>query len=83
MHLLPIVASALFVVVSYAHPGHDHEKELRVRREFLAVQNNNMNHCASLHEASGLRTRAIERRAELAYKLSRQVHGTSIDISTF
>ncbi|KAL5376451.1 hypothetical protein DPSP01_010461 [Paraphaeosphaeria sporulosa] len=72
MHLKSILASALVVATSYAHPGHSNQKELHARREFLSRHVNNIDHCASMHEASGLRTRAIERRAALANTLSRR-----------
>jgi hypothetical protein len=76
MYLSSILALAFVAATAYAHPGHDHEKELHARREFLSRHVNNIDHCASMHEASGLRMRALKRRAELAAKLGPTLHGT-------
>jgi len=76
MHLPSILTLILATATSHAHPGHSHEDELQARLEFLSEHANNIDHCAGMHDASGLRTRAIERRAGFASKLSRRIHGT-------
>ncbi|KAE9365735.1 aromatic compound dioxygenase [Stipitochalara longipes BDJ] len=63
MHL---ISTLLIVALAAIALGHDN---LEARREFLATSTNNLNHCASVHKASGLEQRAIKRREELADKL--------------
>ncbi|KAL2193337.1 Intradiol ring-cleavage dioxygenase [Corynascus similis CBS 632.67] len=49
--------------IASAHkPGHDHSHEQAVRRRFLDIHTNTLNHCSSKHVASGLYQRAVNRR---------------------
>jgi hypothetical protein len=63
MHL---TSTLLIVALAATALGHDN---LEARRGFLATYTNNLDHCASVHKASGLEQRAIKRREELADKL--------------
>jgi hypothetical protein len=63
MHLS---STLLIVALAATALGHG---SLEARRKFLATHTNNLNHCASMHKASGLEQRAIKRREELADKL--------------
>ena len=63
MHL---TFSLLIVALAAIAFGHGN---LEARKEFLATHTNNLNHCASIHKASGIEQRAINRREQLADKL--------------
>ncbi|KAI1847897.1 hypothetical protein JX266_006010 [Neoarthrinium moseri] len=69
MHLLFAIAS-LLTVPAHGHAGHDVEREMAERRQFLATHTNNLAHCESVHRASGLEQRTVERRLEMAKRLS-------------
>jgi hypothetical protein len=71
MYLPSILITTLLAATTLAHPGHDIEKEAAERREVLLNNRNNLNHCAGKFQERGLHQRAIERRAELAAKLSK------------
>jgi hypothetical protein len=68
MHLKALLVAALLGTTS-AHPGHDITPELARRKAFLATHRNNIDHCASQHQASGLHARNHQRRTELAKRL--------------
>ena len=50
-------------------PGHDHAREQAVRRRFLDIHTNNLDHCSEKHAASGVRERALQRREVRARSL--------------
>jgi hypothetical protein len=63
MLLQSFLLSTLLAIAVVAHPGHDIHEELQKRGEFLARHTNNLDHCASIHKATGFDKRAAERRA--------------------
>ena len=62
MHFSSVFATVALAATAFGHG----DEELQARREFLASHTNNLDHCASIHRASGLDERAIKRREELA-----------------
>ncbi|EED21086.1 conserved hypothetical protein [Talaromyces stipitatus ATCC 10500] len=60
-----------------AHPGgHGNEKSLEARKELIS-RVSNLDHCHGRMAASGIQTKAVERRSKLASKLSKR------DLSSF
>ena len=72
MRVSSLVTLVLAAASSSAHPGEDVEKERAIRREFLAMHTNNLDHCTEQLEASGVHSRAIQRRAEMAKHLTKR-----------
>lgn len=67
------IASVLFiglVGLAHAHPGHDIHHEARLRRHYLSIQENSLDHCAEVFKAEGLHRRAVERRAARVAELN-------------
>jgi hypothetical protein len=58
-----LTALLLAGALASAHgPGHDHSHEQAVRRRFLDIHTNNLDHCSGKHAESGLSQRAAQRR---------------------
>jgi protocatechuate 3,4-dioxygenase beta subunit len=68
MNLRGFLTIALLATGVAAHPGHDINEEMAVRREHLENSPTNLDHCIDMHRASGLADRAIQRRGESAYR---------------
>ncbi|KAK3326772.1 Intradiol ring-cleavage dioxygenase [Apodospora peruviana] len=65
MHIITsvLVAALLGQAPVLAHPGEDLRHEANLRRHYLSLQANNLDHCAEAFEAEGLHRRTINRRA--------------------
>jgi hypothetical protein len=69
MHVASLLASALVTGLALAHPGHDHNKEMAERREYLATRKTDLSHCSEKVRERGLHKRALQRRQKLADEL--------------
>ena len=70
MHVGSLLVGALVAALTAAHPGHDISQEAKERREFLLNHRNDLDHCAEHLQASGVHSRNIERRSEIANGLT-------------
>lgn len=66
---LTIALAALAATLVAAHPGHDHSAEQAARRDFLALQQRGLGHCAEKLAMRGVTDRAALRRNNVAEKL--------------
>ncbi|KAK3331494.1 Intradiol ring-cleavage dioxygenase [Apodospora peruviana] len=65
MHIIAsvLVAALLGQASVRAHPGEDLHHEANLRRHYLSLQANNLDHCSEVFEAKGLHRRTVDRRA--------------------
>ncbi|KAK4215037.1 aromatic compound dioxygenase [Rhypophila decipiens] len=70
MHITSLVAVFLLGHAIQAHPGHDVHHEAALRRHYLSVQDNSLDHCAEVFAAEGVHRRTIDRRAARVSELS-------------
>jgi uncharacterized protein (DUF2384 family) len=73
MHLPAFLTGALTVALVAAHPGEDHHHEAVERRAFLEnITRRDLSHCTAQLKARGYHDRSIQRRTELANRLSKR-----------
>lgn len=77
MRFSAFIAGALTVALAAAHPGeeeHIKEKERLARRSFLEnIEKRDLSHCASKLKERGIQARNVQRRAEKASALRREL----------
>lgn len=74
MYLASLLAVTLLGRATQAHPGHDVHHEAALRRHYLSVQENSLDHCAEVFAAEGVHRRTIERRSARVAELSPDIH---------
>lgn len=73
MYLSAFLTVALAVSLVAAHPGEDDIHEAAERRAFLEhITRRDLSHCTEQLKARGHHARSIQRRAELANRLSKR-----------
>lgn len=75
MHIGPAFVVALLGQAIRAHPGHDVHHEAALRRHYLSLQANNLDHCDEMLKAEGVQHRAVERRSARVAELSPYIYG--------
>lgn len=75
MYITSALVVALLGQTIQAHPGHDVHHEAALRRHYLSMQANNLDHCDETLKAEGVHHRAIGRRATRVEELSPYIHG--------
>jgi len=78
MHITSVFVVALLGQAVRAHPGHDVHHEAALRRYYLSMQENTLDHCDQKFQAEGVHRRAIDRRAARAEELSPHIYGMRI-----
>ncbi|ATY59229.1 Intradiol ring-cleavage core [Cordyceps militaris] len=76
-NILSLALGLASVPLVAGHPGEDHHKEAMKRREFLANNVANLDHCAGQLEASGVTARSIQRRQNLIHGI-REKRGLNV-----
>ncbi|KAK5654725.1 hypothetical protein OQA88_7050 [Cercophora sp. LCS_1] len=66
---MKLQTAVLFALFSHVLAHGDADREFAERKRFLEIHTNNLDHCASKHEASGFYQRAAERREKRAASL--------------
>jgi hypothetical protein len=76
------ITGAVVPTLVLAHGGHDLEKEISRRVEFLKHARGDVSHCAAKMKERGLEDRAIRRRAKTAEALRRKRRIESRDLAS-